>query len=493
MLKIVLFLQAGVGVWGQPFTRAPAHHDDARDLPRSVPFTPARLGIGGAWSGYHSPYPDRPSATGENVHLEGRTSIFSALLETRHIPSPVSPAPGTSAPERRRVYASGELEQPWLYLAVGRRYLPGPRTSFLGHPVLFHGPGDFPAALRTGSLFAHLPGMPYLPGLFALEGVSGTGLYFTDPERTFLLAYHPTARQGGLTVRSGRAGDGWRLNWMADIQHNERTTAGFARLHLRPDEARRTMDALDQYAEPSAPSPTALHDLTHIDEHAFELLVEAQRREIWDYRDFAEDDIYPGRRGKSGLAFLRTRLGGVAFEAAGQDIGDEGMRVARLSGGLDLGSKDALAAQRLEIDAGGYRRRRYGSESTEQYRDPAVGLGWRLDTRAAFMRLRGERRGSGLVSGEVVSGMRAGAYTFEIAGVFRDRTPALSPLARALLLEDPEEMAGQEQRTELETETPRSVILASSGLEHEGVVDDHDAVVAGLGELQLLDALDCPG
>ena len=307
--------------------------------------------------------------------------------------------------------------------------------------------------------------MPYLPGLFALEGVSGTGLYFTDPERTFLLAYHPTARQGGLTVRSGRAGDGWRLNWMADIQHNERTTAGFARLHLRPDEARRTMDALDQYAEPSAPSPTALHDLTHIDEHAFELLVEAQRREIWDNRDFAEDDIYPGRRGKSGLAFLRTRLGGVAFEAAGQDIGDEGMRVARLSGGLDLGSKDALAAQRLEIDAGGYRRRRYGSESTEQYRDPAVGLGWRLDTRAAFMRLRGERRGSGLVSGEVVSGMRAGAYAFEIAGVFRDRTPALSPLARAILLDDPEETAGQEQRTELETETPRSVILESSGLE----------------------------
>lgn len=399
---------------------------------------------GASFSSRSADFPAQDRSLEENVFSRLRLSVpdglqaaaeLELILESRRSAEPTSPAPGTEESGRQRVYLSGRWRSRWLDLAAGRRYQPGPRHNFLGQPGLFAALPGLPNGRRTGALFVHCPGLPWSPGLFAIEGAAGAGLYLTDPGQNYLLAYHPGSAAG---VFAGRSEAG-RLGWAWDIVRNERTTEGFARLRLEPA------------AVYDDESQAGIGD-------DFEFLLEGERREAWDYKDFAAGELFPEREGKSGLAY-----GGLGYadllglEIAGQDIGQDGLRLARFSAGLPAGER----WPGLGLDAGYYRRRTYRAESAEEYRDRALGLFVHFRRRASFARLRAEGRASGLVTGEIAAGLRAGDYRFEMSAVFRSPLPKRSFLAEATTPADKAEASPAQVAAEDAAEAAESYVPAA--------------------------------
>ncbi len=339
------------------------------------------------------------------------TAGARGMIESRRLPARIAREPGLADSEAQRVYASGELTTNWLYIAAGRRYLPGPRTSFLAHPGLTGGLSPIPPARGTGSVFAFLPGSNFLPGVFALETGRGAGLFWADPNRTWFFAYHPGARKGALAASSALQTDSTLFAWTVDITGNARTTEGYARLRLTD---------LDAHADPSTGTKSGAVP-------AWQWLFVGERRESWDFRDYAGGALFPDRKGKSGLVYVRGDVQDTfSIEVGGQDIGQDGMRMLRLSGGLS----PAESAFRLALDCGVYRRRTYDTENRE-YFDPAVGSALRASGANFFFSARLEQRRSTFTAGEFAGGLRAGPYRFEIAGIAREPLARTTDLRRA--------------------------------------------------------------
>ena len=298
--------------------------------------------------------------------LRSTTTEYGLLLESRE-----------SIKKATVALPSMRIRHPQAELMAGYRWLPGPRSGFLRDSSALSSLPELPDGRQFLNVFARaLPGIVWLPGVFALESPAGQdgGVYVAAD--SLLLAI---GRQyAGLTVQ-------------------ETIPALASRIHLDVQRIQ-TLHERDGWR----PDHEAYGRWRHVSETGRYLQLLGERRAYWDE--------VPERFARSGLVALHA--GPAAWlqaSAAGQDRGLYGFRLAGLAWLPEVYTKANRLTGQLVLRARYYERRGY--ESAEMFQsDTGGGLGLRLalaHNRGAVL-LLGEARHSGSRSLEMGLSFGAG-------------------------------------------------------------------------------------
>ncbi len=219
--------------------------------------------------------------------------------------------------EDRQLFVSAVFEAEYLELYAGRRELPA-RSSFYSDGA--YPPGFLPARRRDDLIFAR-PALWFFPGIFALKGISGPGLYLRYRNNLFL-AYHPASRLWAVTTRL----HGKRTSVLLDVEGEKKEFQGYASLAISSEGA---MSGSLQRPESKMEQPQYVFRLT------------TERRPIWDgyrYREERYDSfdeasdgtaiaVVPERRYRSMTLVMNGGLGPLSMLSGGMDRGDVAYRI----------------------------------------------------------------------------------------------------------------------------------------------------------------------
>ncbi len=357
-----------------------------------------RLETGGGFAG------DRPAE--EQVLFlfpEGRLPAdldYRFLLESR---GSIKKDPGRERRFHQTSHVSAAFAHDLVALTMGRRFLPGPRTNFLLDPDAYSAFPQIPAGRDRASIFLQpLPRHFAVPGPFWLSGESQPGAFLAW-DRRLLLAAHPSGH-AVLTVHGVPLAG---VSAYADLIRSPRTWTGYGRLGTFVPE------------ETQVSSRSTERDV--------DLLIEAERKETWDYLSLSSGEVYAEREGRSGLGQVFVNVMR-RFEAgaAGFDRGPDGFRTMELAWTPRLPFADIHWLLRGRY----YERRHYnaavrnvadGSLVDSENAPPGSGSDFADHALATGLEWRDENFGVRTVFESRRSGVHAG----ELDLFFRSREPSL--------------------------------------------------------------------
>ncbi len=338
-----------------------------------------------------------------------RVGLYEILAESREAIKKENSGATSQTPQKtgssRRIFLSGWWRERKFEFFFGSRQRPGPDSAWDLDPNALSLLPAVSHGRTTAAWFVRPRLGPGWPGLFWLEGVAGTGLYFADERQRFRIAWHPVRREGALALDLPLPVPGFRSRLFADVIQTRGEWSGYLRTAGKDAQGSR-------------------------------FLVEAERRLAWDDPPrettsalFADADstdaatVLQRRRGRGGgVSAFGQWEDALQAEAAGQDRGYDAYRVAGAAALLPRASGLYLAL-RLRY----YERRDYRPES----RAPrwtstaaAIGLGWREDRMGLLLYAETRRAAGPLAELEIYAETPAGR--FGLAAAYARETETLS-------------------------------------------------------------------
>lgn len=251
---------------------------------------------------------------------------------------------------RKQSIVSFEFSSPYFYLSGGNRFLPGSLNYFNNDPGAFSVIKDIPSGRNDSSVWVGVRGNKFFHrdlnfGLYRFEHQKHPGAYVqgsihdsydtsnhnrNDVYGNYFFAYNPYDHTGGFSMYlSGKPYYQFSLN----LEKNERAYQG------------------------------NFSGRIHTENQRYDLRIDGERDESWDYRSFSDGDLIPDRKGKSGLGavLLSFDKDRIQIESAGLDRQNRGHRLIRIySAPFDSSLSPAVGAI-------AYRDQLYTDEHTRYY------------------------------------------------------------------------------------------------------------------------------
>lgn len=323
---------------------------------------PVQTAAGAALNAQSGPFTELYFAQASGKSPFDRVGLYEILAESREAIKKESPGERDQILQKtgpsRRAFLSGAWQDRRFEFFFGRRQRPGPESAWDLDPDALSLLPAVSHGRSTAAWFVRpLPGFGW-PGLFGLEDLAGTGLYFVDRRERFRIAWHPVRREGALALDLPLPLASFRSRLFADVVQTRGEWSGYLRAAGK-------------------------------DQHGSRFIAEAERRLAWDdppppatparFEPAAATDAAPDlprRRGRGGAVAAFAQWQDVwQAEAAGLDRGYDAYRVA---GAAALGPR--ASGFYLALRGRYYERRDYRPDAPARlWSSPAfaLGVGWR--------------------------------------------------------------------------------------------------------------------